>query len=136
MFRISSWELLDMKKMKVSKMEGARLAYWVACVENWPSLFWSDGKRMTQEEWMNTFPEPLGWPTVGPILAQMIESGEFCIWEYEGTVTMRNYDPEMVPCKRPINWGQPEICGEGPTLLIAAMRAYVASKFGDDVTEE
>jgi hypothetical protein len=129
--------------MRVADLEGALLDYWVAKAE---------GDRLVRiigaeehercetrfgEKWSwNRFMPSRAWMDGGPILARMIESGEFCIWESGGIITMRNYDAECTPCKQPMDWDQPEITGEGPTLLIAAMRAYVASKYGDEVPDE
>jgi hypothetical protein len=119
--------------MKVAELEGAQLDYWVARAEGvkWPAIHehkgvpdwcaiggnpgrrytpsanWVQGGLIIDRERIATFPAgELGW-------AAFIQ-GPNC--HYVDTTA---YD-EM----------------RGPTPLTAAMRAYVASKFGDAVPDQ
>jgi len=133
-------------KMKVSELDGATLDYWVAKAEGATRVhiatdekgdfavaeFTIDsGTKFTSPYFPST-----QWSDGGPILARMIESGEFCVWENYECVTVSNHDPEGIPCKEPSRWDIPESAGRGPTLLIAMCRASVVSKFGEEVAEE
>jgi hypothetical protein len=116
--------------MKVSELEGAVLDYWVAkangadgqiiksyspCNLDYfqlasgtpfrPSTHWAHAGPMIERERIVAFPDGAGgW-------AAFVQKNPTCSY-----VDTTAYD-EM----------------RGPTLLIAAMRAYVASKFGDEV---
>lgn len=129
--------------MRVAELEGETLDLWVARAlgyasrDDVPSSLtgeWSDGSGM-QNDWSPSH----DWAQGGPILAVIIESGEFCVWEYGGVVTVSNRDPECTPNKRledgDLDWEGEDVRGEGSTLLVAAMRAYVASKFGEEVND-
>lgn len=130
--------------MKVSDLEGALLDYWVARTGNWPrprvddGLCWIDVPSCDGDPAAAldaAFSPSTDWEIGGPILARMIESGEFCIWEYDGVVTVSSHDPEGLSCKTPADEGVKAARGDAPTLLMAAMRAYVASKFGEEVED-
>jgi hypothetical protein len=122
--------------VKVSELEGAQLDYWVAKTlgdrqmrivgaeehercetrfgDQWPwnrfmpSLAWMDGGTIIEREEICTEPH-----------AHFVEENGATDWRatifYDGG---ERYDVD------------------GPTPLIAAMRAYVASKFGDTVPDE
>jgi hypothetical protein len=118
--------------MKVRDLEGAELDYWVAkaegatpTIEEWPdgpiciakirsfervpfrpSSVWSDGGPIIDRERIYLFPED-GWTA----------STRFDCGSGEGA-----YGADVWENKQ-----------AGPTPLIAAMRAFVASRFGEDV---
>lgn len=96
--------------MKVQELEGAELDAAVAKLEGW---YWDEPDE-------NPIPVSTDWRYAGPIIErERIEAS---------------------PCS-PMNWGnvehrwmalaylpEPHVSAHGPTPLIAAMRAYVASK--------
>lgn len=120
--------------MKTSELEGAQLDYWVAKAEGLePNV---DGPTI---------------PGIGAVCRSMLPNGEFGIFspcydwrhggpiiEREGITLMKEYNgwySEARRCKR-IDEHDRENCdlsGHDPSPLVAAMRAYVASKFGDEV---
>ncbi|HDR9497017.1 TPA: DUF2591 family protein [Burkholderia cepacia] len=116
--------------MKVSELTGIALDYFVC--EAAGMLRMIPG---TMEEKLGGYSPSTNWRLGGPIIERMIESGEFCVYEYNGIVTVSNHDPEGLPCKDPASENIARIEGQASTLLIAAMRAFVASKFGDEVDD-
>jgi len=114
--------------MKVAELEGALLAGWVARANGWPveiedpdepesPLYCRDERGVP---W--SFTEHGYWPQVK--------------WDQGGPIIER----EIAHLTRhgPARWSalaNGSASGHGPTPLIAAMRAYVASKFGDEVAE-
>jgi hypothetical protein len=123
--------------MKVSELSGDDLDYWVAKAEGleaWRHEY--RGTLVTSRSGTEfNYAPSCRWEHGGEILARMIESGEFCVWENSGIVVVSNHDPECVPCKEPHKWDIPEVRGEATTMLTAAMRAYVASKYGNAVPD-
>ena len=115
--------------MKVSELEGAELDYWVAKgmqLYNINALIDKDGKKITcfygavdRKIFAPSTDPSQGWPII-----ERIGGFELKIWLESGPDTrceahIHNYDINCIYF--------------GPTSLIAAMRAYVASKFGDEV---
>jgi hypothetical protein len=124
--------------MKVEDLDGMTLDYWVARALGYASP--DDVPSSLTGEWAsngfkNDWQPSEDWSQGGPILAHMIESGEFCVWEYGGTVTVSNHDPEGIPCKEPSREDIPKAMGEASTLLVAMCRALVMSKFGEEVPD-
>lgn len=66
------------------------------------------------------------WDQGGPI----IERERICF--LCSTMLLPEAEPQHWVAKRAADWHK-DTRGEGPTQLIAAMRAYVASKFGETV---
>jgi hypothetical protein len=117
--------------MKVEELQGAQLDYWVARAEGIDQL---SGFRMGPEGPEREFDHPTGcrvvdhlmysvsWRFAGPIIERhgigvalfQRELWRGCAWD-DAVLKQRAFDYA------------------GPTPLIAAMRAYVASKFGDEV---
>lgn len=114
--------------MKTSELSGQVLDYWVARAEG------KDHERALREA--DNFRPSESWAHGGPI----IERERIATWsgiEYIG-------DPEQIwianapgmdgyqgkECYIDVSSGQ-----VGPTLLIAAMRAYLVTKFGDTVSD-
>ena len=104
--------------MKVSELDGAQLSYWVAKAENWPSLNWANGRPMTQAEWIAAFPDSVSWPVAGPI----IERERISIKQCEDGGCYAYFDHK-------------DGSAAGETPIIAAMRASVASRLGDEVPD-
>lgn len=107
---------------KVSELEGAELDYWVARAEGY-----SDEQitcRQREQPWTLRY---LDWALGGPIIErERIELqcgdaiGDGHTWFAHPAAIVDPNQPSQV----------------GPTPLIAAMRCYVASKFGETVPEE
>lgn len=102
--------------MKVAELKSPLLDYWVARADDWKSLKWSDGRLMTQDEWVKNFTVPIGWLTMGPIIER----------ERISLIERRDHWFADAP-------GSSEV---GPTPLISAMRAFIASRFGEEVLDE
>lgn len=108
--------------MKVAELEGTQLDYWVAKIEGRDMQYWG---VIPRDAWYST-----RWECGGPIIereriALFHDSSPFPngIWQayFEA---MQTYDGLEGRCLQ-----------FGATALIAAMRAYVASKFGDTVED-
>lgn len=128
--------------MKVFNLEGFLLDYWVAKAEGLPlSPEWdcaADGGILigTGAGDLQRFAPATDWAHGGPIIGRE----QISIWRYDWTVRdpintwfaatsgVHGWDDGSI-----VGVGK-EACGE--TALIAAMRAYVASKFGDEVPGE
>lgn len=114
--------------MKTSKLSGAHLDYWVAKAagDHWGS---SEGFRADLQQ----APYSTEWTYGGPI----IERERIQLWPdycYPGGATDQWRALRQGPWSDEqdrMNDTQP--LGEGRTPLIAAMRAYVASKLGEVV---
>lgn len=140
--------------MKVSELTGALLDYWVAKAEGW-DFFWSkhnhwvvtrlDGNQYRScQEWQpfnsysgkkNEIPHPSealedfypssDWSLAGPIIERE-----------KITVVPGAFGVPWTACE---DWSRDPECNkwiDGETYLIAAMRCFVASKFGDEVPDE
>ena len=132
--------------MKVSELQGAQLDYWVAKAEGF--TFKSSVNRPGMQR---VFNKDHNW--IGVIPADDDESGILAViyspstdWSQGGLIIEREKitsiyvdgdDPDPIE-DGPWSCGvaQAEIGYTGPTLLIAAMRCFVASKFGEEVTGE
>lgn len=106
--------------MKTAELTGALLDYWVAKAEGIP-LSRIDGSRCyarqrKQEDW-KIYEPSYSWLVAGPIIGR-----ERIMFAEDGVTQMI-----VAECR-----GSEEV---GPTHRIAAMRAYVASKFGDTVPD-
>jgi hypothetical protein len=126
--------------MRVRELSGGLLDYWVARATGKGCWDWSDGTKVTYADWrkhhslharftnhsMEAFRPSTSWAHGGPLI------------ESEGIATYRNYIRDG--SGRFDGWiaavGSPANVSTGETLLVAAMRAYVASKFGDEVLDE
>ncbi len=104
--------------MKALQLSGDTLDYWVAKARGIPvlrrdgELFYTPGHNLQPRKWNPT----RYWSQGGPIIEeQKIDLN----WDTEGT----------------LEWSasiDPDILAHGGAVLEAAMRAYVASIFGDD----
>ena len=106
--------------MKTSELTGTALNWAVAKCEGMEnqSGMWAGDK------WVG-IPYITDWAQGGPIIEQ-----EKIEWQWlPATNPLHRYG-----ARKPSLGGQHRtFCMDGPTILIAAMRCYVASKLGDDV---
>lgn len=111
--------------MKVSELTGAQLDYWVAKGENrspdmggpeLPGIGVVCRACLPNGEF-GIYSPSYDWRQGGPIVESQKIALEFVTDEWEGIV-MRQHD---------------HVFAYGDSALIAAMRAYVASKFGKEV---
>ncbi|ABO60556.1 DUF2591 domain-containing protein (plasmid) [Burkholderia vietnamiensis] len=121
--------------MQVSELTGAMLDYWVA--RGWeltdPVIGSDDVCRVlvkpafeSQPRRVNYLPSS-SWVDGGPI----IELGHISVrWIDDETLYGQPVPPHWVAEHPSVNYGI-----EGATALEAAMRVYVASKFGDTVPD-
>lgn len=110
-------------KHKVSELEGALLDAAVAKADGWgfrlvdsdPPFIWlTDGPDDDPEF---QFSPSTNWTQAGPIIER-----ERIGFDWDGARWTAWYQSKL-----------PDNTQDGPTALIAAMRAYVASKFGEEV---
>lgn len=114
-----------MTKIKTQDLTGVALDWAVAKCENMSSL----DERVTPEgvRWAGDFFQPSKhWSEGGPIIA------ERCIATYaSGACSIEPKNPDYWVAE--IFGTAGRVIQYGPAPLIAAMRAYVASKLGDEV---
>jgi hypothetical protein len=123
--------------MKVAELEGALLDYWVARAAGLPNPRVDDGFCWIDEPACDgdpagaldaAFAPSTDWATAGPIIER--EGGAF---EYYGP--LEEGDTPNISA----HMGHDAMTRgsmHGPTHLVAAMRAYVASRFGEEVPDE
>ncbi|KWR88783.1 phage protein NinX family protein [Cupriavidus sp. IDO] len=132
--------------MKVSELEGALLDYWVARAEGNLTLQSTGPDDAIVEQYgvggeiegrspLASWAPSENWDTGGPIIARE----RIALWACDSGYKAAHpavadhgyYDVEL---------GVVDVGGldgmEGSTPLVAAMRAFVASKFGDEVSEK
>lgn len=132
--------------MKVSKLTGAHLDYWVARAdgreadldpltdeeraidERWIVWYDRNGLRGGTEPASNYGSPSTNWAIGGPIIER-----ERVVTFPDGQGGWAAFVQGNPTCAYVDTTALDEILG--PTLLIAAMRAYVASKFGDEVSD-
>jgi hypothetical protein len=129
--------------MKTSELEGAKLDLMVAKALNWKTV---DGARI--DEWLQPggvkcpsvyeptaeeerdFEPSSNWTDAGPI----IEREQIAVMRDKYAYDVREvWDAWVGPVSVSDIEGEPH--GFGPTPLIAAMRAFVASRFGEEVPD-
>lgn len=109
--------------MKVSELEGTLLDYWVAQAEEKDVYVYGECcfLRGAQREWyanpMGNYSPSTNWSQGGPIMDQERINTD---WLDDGS---EQWMASMPPYY-------------GPTRLVAAMRCFVAKKFGDEVPDE
>ena len=130
--------------MKASGLSGAQLDYWVAKAEGIaaskedsgasdfgePAVYWQgSGSEIAGSELISAnFGSPsTDWAKGGPI----IEREQIEVSPLDASTWQAAVRPEYIATER-YNYVS---CANGPTPLIAAMRAYVASKYGEDVPD-
>jgi hypothetical protein len=139
------WKTQDRKgnEMKASGLSGAQLDYWVAKAEGIagnkddstpdsgePAVYWqgSDGEIAGEKLISANFGSPsTDWAKGGPIIErEQIEVSPLNASTWQAAVR-----PEYIAAER-YNYVS---CANGPTPLVAAMRAYVVSKYGEEVPD-
>ena len=109
--------------MKTDKLEGAALDWAVAKCAGENLDYWMEKFTSSEDRRCFITSYSSNWPQGGPIIER--EKIEITPWGVNGEWRARDFfEPSPgVPCAE--QWG--------PTPLVAAMRAYVASKLGDEV---
>jgi hypothetical protein len=127
--------------VRVSELEGALLDYWVARAGNWPrpriddGLCWIDVPACDGDPagaLDAAFSPSSDWEVAGPI----IERTGIGFWKGSGSKGGVRAEPWEATTRSPANaieMPAPDVTG--PTPLIAAMRAFVRLKFGDEVED-
>jgi hypothetical protein len=118
--------------MRVFDLWGGKLDYWVAMALGKPQA-WVDHIDVcwylpTPFDERQSFCPSASWSEGGPIIHR---AGMSVMREYVG-VTTWGWEATVDD----INLGLPERWACGPSPLIAAMRAIVLSKFGEEVSDE
>lgn len=114
--------------MKAAELSGALLDYWVAMAEGIrkEDIFWRKGGDFWTWDFDFGFHPSTDWAHGGPIIERERITISDTLDRDQWRASIRNLE-------RPIEYGD---IFYGPTPLTAAMRAYVASKFGDTVPDE
>ena len=124
--------------MKVSELEGEQLNYWTARADGREAKIMQPGERLGRltlteapcvalteayTDWWQPF--HVYWGSAGPIIErERIELLSFRPGEWEA---------QMAPEDAHYIDQAPGDAMRGPTPLVAAMRAFIASKFGEEV---
>lgn len=132
--------------MKVSDLEGPLLDFWVARAEGNLVHGYSSHENAMVEHYgfggeiegrsrISSWAPSEEWDSGGPIISRE----RISIWRYDGTVD-NPIDMWFAATGGIHGWDDGSIAGVGKeccgeTALVAAMRAYVASKFGDEVPD-
>lgn len=135
-------------KHKTSELDGCELDSAVAVALNLPVRYIVDGAHLARkqdapfdtgpdaEDFEAVFRPSLYWAHGGPIL----ERERICVefygthWGAEPRDLKGRQLPDLSPEKhKQMSDGWCPVMADGPTPLIAAMRAYVASRLGDEV---
>lgn len=110
--------------MKVSELEGALLDYWVAKAEGTPvEIAGGDCHLMEGEYCIGYYSPSTDWADGGPIIEREKIDTAYCnVWYalHNAAFTDERQMKEF----------------SGATPLIAAMRCFVASKYGEEVPHE
>lgn len=115
--------------MKTAELTGAHLDYWVGVADGVKLFSGSINEKVyadrgTANDYAYVYSPSTDWSQGGPIIDR--ERPGFMHHSYRvGHKTEYSVDA-FLPGRRHES---------GPTMLIAAMRAYVASKFGDEVPD-
>lgn len=126
--------------MKVADLEGDALDYWVAkadgLVDRGTLVTERLGRRGNWIAGFVPYRPSFDWQQGGPI----IERERISTWHYDEIPGERT-DVWFAAARGIHGWDDGTLAGAGQectgqTALIAAMRAYVASKFGDEVPTE
>lgn len=121
--------------MKTSELTGALLDYWVGRAEGWRVVndfggpCWANAE--TKTEYVAAWKPSSNWVQGGAIIERErigLDGGNTgsCPDWHARTVLRPVKGSHMAPCYRMID----------RSPLVAAMRAYVASKFGDEVPDD
>ncbi len=131
--------------MKVSELDGAELDYWVAVAEGYTMERQQDMQMIKGNHRILVGPQDsyqkqyeyspsTNWAQGGPIIDKLIADGFGLSPGRDGGCNASTKDRESIPFNG--DWDRDEVDQDGDTALISAMRAYVASKFGDTVPDQ
>jgi hypothetical protein len=129
------WKMREERKVKVSELTGAELDYWVAKADGFHHR--DDVTRYATIEWSDTRQYPAyspstNWNEGGPIIEK--EKIDLMHVDYRGEVMGGKEGEPWNAMMQSLSIENPDWDSmSGPTALIAAMRAYVGSKFGANV---
>ena len=123
--------------MKVSELEGAALDAAVAKAEGIAGLVEKDGRMCHEVEWD---PETSSWRDDLKAFKMWVDYAPSARWEHGGLIIEREHIG-FIYLRNQGHWvaqGDGERLDRprsmrGPTPLIAAMRAFVASRLGDEI---
>ena len=129
--------------MKTSELTGAELDAAVAMIEGIDDLVEKDGRMCHVREWD---PEGLSWRDSLRDWVMWVDYAPSQRWDHGGPIIERericvsfgaNQDsfPGWGALMGPERYNQ-EADAYGPTPLIAAMRAFVASKYGEELPDQ
>jgi hypothetical protein len=128
--------------VKTSELEGVQLDYWTARADGREAKIMQPGERlgrmraaMTEPTCVVLAPDYTGhwkpfrvdWDSAGPI----IERERIAVMPLRSDVWGASVFGDAYVFS--IDEGESDVDATGPTPLVAAMRAYVASKFGEEV---
>jgi Protein of unknown function (DUF2591) len=124
--------------MKVSELTGALLDYWIAHAHGYAVRINGDqAEALACRSESVDGPDKCCWKSFAPS-TDWAQGGP--IIERIGIGVVKFYEPKDGPVIPGFEWAalslDDSIRMDGPTPLIAAMRAYVASKFGEEVPDE
>lgn len=102
--------------MKVSELDGSALDYLVQCAEKGEKPYISVAEWATDNDY--GYRPSSDWSQGGPIIERE-------------SIELSDYDTDGGCCASIAH----DDLQHGPTVLIAAMRCYVASVFGDEVPD-
>jgi hypothetical protein len=115
--------------MKTSELTGAALDWAVAKCEGWPMDIWYDEEQlpMIRDDEVPEYKPSTDWAQGGPIIErEKLWVGYSASGSLLRLVVMED---AVVQCHKVA----PPCSTTGPTVLIAAMRCYVASKLGNEI---
>lgn len=121
--------------MKTAELTIPALAFWVhkangTLDRDIPNAAFADWMAFVNDT--GACPLPLNWALAGPIIEREGISVVFDTWD--GAASQWSAGLGFKSQDRDVHYWEHEQVG--PTPLIAAMRAYVASVFGEEVLEE
>lgn len=143
--------------MKVAELEGIKLDYWVAKANILSGGYWEDIELRPYRPGCWTLHDRSDGMTFGWISADILDSLKIrrelnlchdglhfwpsADWQHGGPIIQHEEIDLLVhddgiwdATIRP--YGKKTVYGRGQTPLVAAMRAYVASKYGEEVPDE
>lgn len=118
--------------MKVSELTGALLDYWVAKACGYAPIKNETGHWYVGLDSAKVYSPSTNWAQGGPI----IERERISIAAIGKTELEWFAEIGGAALDTGVEVGYGEFSETGPTPLIAAMRAYVASKYGDEVPDD
>lgn len=127
-------------QMKVSGLTDAYLDYWTGRAAGIPASELSIEQHQRGDEMLCVrngarYAPSTDWAHGGQIVDKVIALGiGITPSRISKNIDASTEDSECIPYDG--NWKKVEITQDGPTVMIAVCRAYVASRFGDEVPNE